>query len=371
MSDAPPPKAKQRSVGPYIRILAYLCLFGVIVYVGHFALDIVQTNASLEQTLAQTAASSGLITPAPKHLASRFTDSKGRMLADPPNNAKDLADPDTLVVAHIEGTEENPGTSWSAFETHLAQITGKKVSDMVYDNSGDDMAKIAAGKVTIVAAHAADAPYLVNNYGFQPVAVLGDNSGANGNHLDIIVPSDSPITTMADLKGHTLECTVPASITGYRAAVALLMADDGLRPNVDYYISWSTGQKRSIMGIVDKQFDAAAVSDDKLMSLVGSGDVDKTKYRVVYQSSVIPRTTIGYFYNLKPELAKQVVQAILSFSPASTPATMPSDETEASTGPLLHFLPVNYANDFSLVRTIDDSFDPRFDSKRPKDALTN
>jgi len=209
MPDAPSPAPRRagQTFGQYTRILLYLCLLVTLAYVGIYALNMWKTNADLQATLSQTAASSGLVTPAEKHLAPKFTDAKGRLLADPPSDPTQLADPDTLVVAHIDGTEENPGTSWKSFEAHLAQITGKNVSDEIYDNSGDDVAKIAAGKITIVAAHAADAPYLVNNYGFQPVAVLGDNSGANGNHLDIIVPVGSPITATADLKGHTLECT--------------------------------------------------------------------------------------------------------------------------------------------------------------------
>src|SRR5208337_4225764 len=123
------------------------------------------------------------------------------------------------------------------FEKYLSQITGKKVTDRQFDNSADQLADISKGNIHILALHAADTPFLVNEYGFQPAAVLGDNSGVNGNHLDIIVPAASAVTAPADLKGHSLLCTVPASITGYRAAVALLMQNEQMRPNVDYFIA--------------------------------------------------------------------------------------------------------------------------------------
>lgn len=45
------------------------------------------------------------------------------------------------------------------------------------------------------------------------------------------------------------------------------------------------------------------MSDDKLQNLLSAGDVQKSQYKLIYQSEVIPRTTIGWFYNLKPELA--------------------------------------------------------------------
>lgn len=207
--------------------------------------------------------------------------------------------------------------------------------------------------------HAADAPFLVNNFGFQPAAVLGSDGVANGNHLDIIVPASSAITSLPQLRDHKLVCTAPSSITGYRAAIATLTQNAGLRPNVDYQIVWSMSQKRSIMGIAKKEYEAAAVSDDRLKSLQEEGKVASTDYRTIYQSEVIPRTTIGWFYDIKPELTSTMRDAILSYHP--TPPT-PGPESENGGKPL-HFFPVDYKADFATVRQIDDLFDPRFDAK--------
>jgi len=76
---------------------------------------------------------------------------------------------------------------------------------------------------------------------------------------------------------------------------------------------------------------------------------------VAYQSKVIPSTTIGWFYNLKPQLAEQVRQAILTFEPKA--------DSDASGVEPLHFLAVDYEKEFQVVREIDDRFDPRLDSK--------
>ena len=132
--------------------------------------------------------------------------------------------------------------------------------------------------------------------------------------------------------------------------MTVLVQQDQLRPNVDYFIVWSMGQKKSIKGIVANKYQAAAVSDDKLQSMLDDpdGDLKKSDFKTIYQSDVIPRTTIGYFYNLKPELAEKVKQAILSYSPPMKADT-------------LKFLPIDYKNDFKFVRLIDDSFDPRLD----------
>jgi len=314
-------------------------------------------------TEEKTVQSTGLIVPIPKSLARRFSDTQGRLVADSPTSSNQLVDPDPIVVAHIEGTEDNPSIDWKKFEKYLSATTGKKVVDEPFDNSADQLAAIDKNKITVLALHAADTPFLVNNFGFQPIAVLGADAGANGNHLDIIVSAGSVITKPSELKSHSMVCTVPASITGYRAAVALLLQNEGLRPNVDYIVTWSMGQKRSIMGVIKNQYDSAAVSDDKVQSLLSSGDIQKSQFKIIYQSEVIPRTTIGWFYNLKPELADKIRAAIMGFRPAGTAAEGSDSEDSDKSPSAMHFIPIDYKKDFELVRTIDASFDPRLDAK--------
>jgi phosphonate transport system substrate-binding protein len=353
------------NIGVWARLILFICLIGALLYAGNAAMKTLDARNSEKLTEDKTVQSFGLIAPTPKSLASRFSDSQGRLLADPPTSVDQMINPDTIVVAHIEGTEDNPSIDWKKFEKYLAGMTGKKVVDQPYDNSADQLAEIDKNKITVLALHAADTPFLVNNFGFQPIAVLGADSGANGNHLDIIVSAGSSVSKPSDLKSHSMVCTVPASITGYRAAVALLLQNEGLRPNVDYIVTWSMGQKRSIMGVIKNEYDAAAVSDDKLQSLLSDGDIQKSQFKIIYQSEVIPRTTIGWFYNLKPELADTIRGAILGFKPEGTAvAAADSDSADSDKSPsAMHFIPIDYKKDFAFVRTIDASFDPRLDAK--------
>lgn len=341
----------------WARIVLFSCLAIVLIYVGIAAQQVMRGRDAVRQSQEQAVANAGLTGLGHKALAASFSDKDGRLLADPPTSPGQWVNSQVLVVSHIDGADATPGSSWSEFESRLSAATGKKVVDQNYTNSPDQVAAIGAGKVTLLALHAADAPYLVNNYGFQPVAVLGDASGINGHRLDLIVPAGTAIARAADIKGHRLVCTVPSSITGYRAAIAYLMREDGLRPNVDYEIIWSTGQKRSITGIVEKKYEVAAVSDDKINSMLAKGTIAASQYKIVYQSPVIPRTVIGYFYNLNPALADQLRKAILSAGPTTAP-----DE--------LHFQPIDYKADFHFVREIDDEFDPRFDAKTQKSNQT-
>jgi phosphonate transport system substrate-binding protein len=151
------------------------------------------------------------------------------------------------------------------------------------------------------------------------------------------------------------------------------MQDEHLRPNVDYTLTWSLSQTTSISELAAGKREAAAISDDKLQALLKKGKVSESDYRIIYKSDVIPRTTVGYFYNLNPQLAAKIHDAILAYrdsapAPASKASTQPAGDTSAddsadATG-AFHFIPVDYKKDFQLVRLIDDSFDPRLNARK-------
>ena len=145
------------------RVVLFACLAAVLAYVGIAARQVMEGRDASWQSEEQTVASAGLVTGSVhKGLAATFTDKQGRLLADPPASAEQWLNPDTLVVAHIEGDETTPGASWIDWEARLSAATGKKVVDQVYANSPDQVAAINSGKITLLALHAADAPFLVN-----------------------------------------------------------------------------------------------------------------------------------------------------------------------------------------------------------------
>ncbi|HKD37694.1 MAG TPA: PhnD/SsuA/transferrin family substrate-binding protein [Pirellulales bacterium] len=342
-----------------LRGMLYAALVAAIAVVAVFGYKAIEDKSAMRKSQDEIVSWHGLVAPTSKHLASEFTDKSGRLLADPPSDPEKLLDPETIVVAHYQDSDKATQiVDWGDFQAFLTKATGKKAVLQEYQNSADDIAAIKQGKTQVVALHAADAPYIVNNAGFIPVAVLASESAAHGNRLDLAVRTSSDIKTLADIKGHTLTCSAPDSITGYRAAVALLAQEASLRPSVDYNIAFSFGQKRSVLGIASGEFEVAALSDDKLQSLLKLGDVKEANYRVIYHSEVIPRLTIGYVYNLRPELADKIAKAILEFKNEK-------GDTEDSAGAPLHFITTDYKKDFELVRRIDDSFDPRF-AKSPK-----
>ena len=190
------------------------------------------------------------------------------------------------------------------------------------------------------------------------MAVVGSGGEVRGNRLDLAVPPKSTIRKLADVKGRRLTCTTPVSITGYRAAVAMLMQEAGLRPNVDYSIDFSLGQRSSIERLAAGELEVAALSDDKLQSMIEAGEVEEADIRVIYQSEPIPRFTIGYVHNLDPDLAAKVTEAMLNFENKGGPL----EEGQQSPA---RFIAVDYRDQFEFVRKIDESFDPRLVPETP------
>jgi phosphonate transport system substrate-binding protein len=349
----PGDQTSRRSLGTVVRAILYCCLAASLAVVVYSAVRATQDKAAMEAGEHRLVAQYGLIQPARKGLAQGYSDKDGGLVADPPPDAAELVDPGTLVVAYYEGDDEDdPRVDWSAFQNHLAQATGKEVTVQPYINSADQVAAIKSGGLHVVALHAADVPYLVNNTGLVPFAVLGTDQGASGNHLAIAVSAKSDIKSLADLRGRKLTCTRPDSITGYRSAIAVLSWEAGLRPNVDYHIHFSHGQKRSIRGLVEGDFVVAALSDDKLQSMLKDGEIEKSDIRLIYESQIIPRLTIGYSHRLHPLLAAKITAAIVEFKNEGAAAAESSDAP-------MSFVAIDYKKDFEFVRKIDDSFDPR------------
>jgi phosphonate transport system substrate-binding protein len=243
--------------------VTYGGLLAAVCVVAYTAYNTVQQQAVMQQGQHRLVAQHGLVQSVDKRLASRYRDTDGDLLADLPTDVQQMVDPERLVLAHYEGdADDDERVDWPALQARLSEATGKPVDIRPYINSTDDVAAVKAGSIPLVALHSADVPYLVNDAGFVPVAALGTDSGASGNHLVIATGAKSKIKKIDDLRGSKLACTHPYSITGYRAAIAALSQQAGMRPDVDYEIHFSFGQKRSIRGVVEGDFIVAALSAD-------------------------------------------------------------------------------------------------------------
>lgn len=246
-------------------------------------------------------------------LNSRYCDADGDLLADPPTDPAQWVDPDTLIFSYTP--VEDPAVYEDTFNDlleHLAKATGKKIKWFPADSYAAEVEAMRSGRLHIAGYAAGAVPYAVNLAGFHPAVTMDKIDGSLGYKLQLIVPADSDIKSVEDLKGKRVAHVAPSSNSG-DTAPRVLFKQLGVTPGEDYEIIYSGKHDNSILGVANGDYDAAPVADSVLIRMTDRGLVDGDALRVVYESKPFPRTGYGYVYNLKPELAEQIVAAFLDF----------------------------------------------------------
>ena len=131
--------------------------------------------------------------------------------------------------------------------------------------------------------------------------------------MEIIVPADSPIKTPADIKGKKLAFTAPTSNSGFKAPSALLKSEFNLMAKRDYEPVFSGKHDNSVLGVANKDYDAAAIANEVMFRMFERKVVDKAKIRTIYKSETFPTTGYGVAHNLDPALQAKIKEAFFTF----------------------------------------------------------
>jgi phosphonate transport system substrate-binding protein len=280
-------------------------------------------------------------------LEKRYCDRDGDMVADVPTDSKELIDPQTLIFAYTP--VEDPAVYrqvWSEFLAHLEKATGKVVQFFPVQSNAAQIEAMRAGRLHVAGFNTGSNPLAVNCAGFKPVAIMASKEGIFGYEMEIIVHADSPIKAVADIKGKTLAFTAPTSNSGFKAPSALLQSEYGMIADKDYKSAFSGKHDNSVLGVVNKDYDAAAVANEVMFRMFDRNVVDRAKVRTIYKSETFPTTGYGHVYNLKPELAAKVRAAFFDFKWEGTGLKKEFKDQDK-------FAPITYKQHWNVVRKID------------------
>jgi len=286
-----------------------------------------------------------------------YCDRDGDMVADAPTDAKQLVNPPTLIFAYTP--VEDPAVYakvWDGFIKHLEKVTGKKVVFFPVQSNTAELEAMRSGRLHIAGFNTGSNPIAVNCAGFVPFAIMGTQKGEFGYEMEIIVPADSPIKTPADLKGKKLAFTAPTSNSGYKAPSAILKADFGLEAERDYAPVFSGKHDNSVMGVANKDYDAAAVANEVMKRMVARKVVDAAKIRTIYKSETFPTTGYGHAYNLDPKLVEKIKDAFFTFPWEGSALKAEFKEED-------RFIPITYKKDWSVIRKIDAATGVKYTGK--------
>jgi phosphonate transport system substrate-binding protein len=284
-------------------------------------------------------------------LDSRFVDEDGDLIADIPTDPSQWVDPSVLIFAYTP--VEDPAVYaevWQEFIDHLSEATGKPVQFFPVQSNAAQIEAMRAGRLHVAAVNAGGNPLAVACAGFRPFAIMADAEGNFGYEMEIITWPGSGIETMEDLKGRTLAFTTETSNSGFKAPSVLLEAEFGLRPGEDFTPAFSGAHDNSILGVVNKDYDAAAIANSVKGRMLARGVVAEDQMEVIYTSQTFPTSGYGVVYNLTPELQEKIQEAFFSFEWEGTAL-----KTEFGQNGEEQFIPITFQEEWAVIRQIDEA----------------
>lgn len=135
-------------------------------------------------------------------------------------------------------------------------------------------------------------------------------TGKSAYHSLIISRADSPIKSLADLKGQTFAFVDPSSASGHLFPKAGL-EQAGFQPESLFSrMIFSGSHDASILAVANRKVDAAAVADRILATAISQGQVKQDDLRVVWSSPDIPESPMVWRKDLDPALQQKIAAAL-------------------------------------------------------------
>ena len=280
-------------------------------------------------------------------LDERYCDRDGNLTADLPLNEDEWVDPDTIIFSYTP--VEDPAVYqkvWDGFIQHMAEVTGKKVVFFPVQSYAAQYEAMRSGRLHVAGVNTGGNPIAVACAGFVPFAMMASADGSFGYEMEIIVPADSPIGSPADLKGGSLAFTSPTSNSGFKAPSAILRSEFGLEADKDFKAAFSGKHDNSVLGVANKDYEAAAVANSVLNRMIDREVVDPAKLRSIYKSQTFPTTGYGHAHNLNPTVVAKIKQAFFTFPWAGS-------DLQAEFKKEGKFVAIYHKQDWDIIRKID------------------
>ena len=278
----------------------------------------------------------------------RYCDEDGDLVADTPKDPSKLLNPSTLVFSYTP--VEDPAVYenvFTEFMAYLAKKTGKRVKWYGAESYAAQVEAMRSGRLHVAGISTGPTVFGVNLAGYVPVAIMGKADGRFGYKLQLITHKSTNIKKVKDLKGRKIAHVTPSSNSGNQAPRALFKSM-GITPDKDYKVTYSGKHDNSIMGVANKDYDAAPVASSVLDRMINKGQLKRSDVRIIWESKAFPTTSYGYVYNLHPDLQKKIREAFLTFDWTGT--ALKKEFGKQSD----RFIPITFKSHWRDVRTIQE-----------------
>ena len=273
-----------------------------------------------------------------------YCDENHDLVADSPRSPSKFKDPAELIFSY--SPIEDPmmfAKMWRPFAEYLGRCVGKPIRFRAIQTNNSEVDALRTGNLHIAAFSTGTTGFAVNLAGAVPFAAKGVAEGIQGYRLIVLVRSDQPYASLADLKGKTIAHTSVTSNSGNLAPRALFPAH-GLKPDVDYRVVYSGKHDQSVLGVSSGDYDAAVLSSSVFDRMVRRGQIKANDFRIIFRSDPFPTSAFVHAHDLAPDLAKRVRECFFNFQF--------SDELKNVFDGATRFVPIDYQRDWSAVRQV-------------------
>ena len=279
-------------------------------------------------------------------LDQRYCDANGDLVADPPGDPRILLDPDRLIFAYTP--VEDPAQFrdvWAGFLAHLEKAVSRDVLFFPVQSNSAQIEAMRAGRLHIAGFNTGSVPLAVNCAGFVPTTMMARADGSFGYEMEILTHRESGIESVPELRGRTLAFTSPTSNSGFKAPSVLLESEFGLVADQDFEPAFSGRHDNSVLGVLQRDYDAAAVANIVIDQVLARGVGSRDDLRVLYRSETFPTTAYGVSNRLDSDLAEAVIEAFYTFDWEGSALDAEFEESS--------FIPISYEGHWEVIRRID------------------
>lgn len=240
-----------------------------------------------------------------------------------PSPAASGAVPPVIRMAFVPSTDSNRVlASGRPIGDMLAREIGQPVEVSVPTSYAAVIEAMGANNVDV--AWLAPFSYVIAHQKYGAEVILSSvRQGSKTYRAQIIVPADSPISSVAELKGKKFAFVDSASASGYLYPSALLK-ENGIDPQKDLgEVVFAGGHDKVVIAVYNKQVDAGATfgdstetgppTDARVRVQSTLPDVME-KVRVLAKTEPIPNDTVSVRKGLAPDLVARIRSGLLKIA---------------------------------------------------------
>jgi len=193
----------------------------------------------------------------------------------------------------------------------IKKETGLDVVQVFPEDFDDHMKKVGSGEIDISFSNPFVYIRIAQQYEARAFARIIEKEGKDMFRGEICVAEDSPLKTLADLKGKRILAVSRSSAGGYLFQIGML-AEAGVNPE-ELTIDFAQGagkQEKAFLAVYSGEYDACFVREGTRTEVM-KNQVDISKIRVLAYTSFYPGWVYAGRKGLDPSILDKIRSAML------------------------------------------------------------